>query len=179
MVATEAQCLTSGDFNRGFQSFIKTCVSTEDNARSFNIIRAQEIDDIFVNEQASASDLLTTFNGVKVLLNNSNVNRSTLDNLNNNLTEIQNKIEEVDSKIEVENQKFLTRVTDAPKKTDYLGNLQDVALGFFFFSLILLTIIITIIQYSKVEGSLKLALYTFIGMIVGIVVIFGLLKEVA
>jgi len=179
VVATEAKCLTSGSFNTNFKSFIRGCRSTNDNARTYNIITSGEIVDIFVNEQASANNLLISFTGLKALLNNSNVNISTLDNLKNNLNEIHNKIDEVESKIEVENQKFLTRVTDAPKKTDYFGNLQDIALGFFFFSLFLLTIILTIIQYSKQDGSLKLALYTFIGMIIGIIVIYGLLKEVA
>ena len=179
VVATEAKCLRSGSFNAGFNSFIQQCISPSDIGRSRNIIKADDIVTIFENEQAASLDLLTTFNGIEKLRDSSDVSQGTLNNLNTQLDNIKNKIDEIDSQIEVENQKFLTNVTTAPKKTSYLGNLQDIALGLFFFSLIIITIILSFIQYSKPEGSFKAAAYTFLGMVIAIVVIYGLLKEIA
>jgi gas vesicle protein len=179
VVATEARCLTSGSFNTGFQSFIQTCISSADTARSLHVINTDDIKTIFQNEQDTATDLITSFQGIQTILGTTNVNQSKLDDLTNTLDTINKKIEDTNSEIEVENQKFISSVTDAPKKSDYLGNLQDIALGLFFFSLFLITIILTVIQYARPGGSLKLAGYTLLGMLVAILVIYGLLKEIA
>jgi len=179
VVATEARCLTSGSFNTGFQSFIQTCISPTDIARSLKVINTDDIKDIFENEQAIATDQITTFQSIETLLGPTRLTVNRSEVLETNLIDINKEIEDTEAQIEVENQKFISTVTDAPKNSDYLGNLQDIALGLFFFSLFLITIILTVIQYARPGGSLKLAGYTLLGMMVAILVIYGLLKEIA
>jgi len=178
-----ASCLAGGSNYNTFNSFLSTCMSSSEASQSENLITTNDIKEVFNKEQAKANDLLTALNGVKDFGATTGTDSISLVSKSLNLDEkinlLQTEIDDTNLMIETANQIFLDKLTTAPKKSSVLANLQDVSLGIFFGSLILLTIIFTILQYSKTNGSLKTALITFIVMVVIIVIIFAILKEVA
>jgi len=158
-------------------------MSSSEASQSINLIKTDDIKELFNKEQAKANDLLMALNGVKDFGATTATDSIGLISKSLNLDEkiniIQDEIDETSLMIETSNQIFLDKMYTAPKKSNVLANLQDVSLGIFFGSLILLTIIFTILQYSKTDGSLKTSLITFLVMVVIIIIIFAILKEVA
>lgn len=164
-----------------FNTYINTCLSADEQSKANNLINPTKITEIFQKEQAIQTDLFTSLSGVQAL-NSSGlkiVPSVEIGSLNNKLAEINKEIKDNENKTEIQNQKFLQSITGAPKSTYLLANYQDVALMFFFGSIFLFTIVITIIQFMKKNGSLKSAVITFVSMIIAIIVTYGLLKEIA
>ena len=178
-----ASCLAGGSNYNSFNSFLSTCMSSSESSQSINLIKTDDIKELFNKEQAKATDLLTALNGVKDFAGTTGTDSISLAskslNIDEKINAVQTEIDDTNLMIETANQVFLDKITIAPKKSNVLANLQDVSLGIFFGSLILLTIIFTILQYSKADGSLKKSLITFLVMVVIIIIIFAILKEVA
>jgi hypothetical protein len=178
-----ASCLAGGSNYNTFTSFLSTCMDSSEFSQSVNLIKTDDIKELFNNEQAKANDLLTALNGVKDFGATTGTDSVGLVykslNLDEKINVLQAEIDDTTLMIETANQIFLDKIYTAPKKSSVLANLQDVSLGIFFGSLVLLTIIFTILQYAKTDGSLKKSLITFLVMIVIIVIIFANLKEVA
>ena len=183
VVLTNSQCTANGAFQQGFSQFITTCASSADQSAMNNIIKPNDITDIITHEKSMQDDLITSLTGIKDLRSLGGVNSSDLigkvNELNSQITKLEQQKADNESKTDVQNQIFLQTITDAPKKTSSLANLNDVALGIFFGSIFIFTIIITLVQATKVNGSLKLALYTLIGMIIMTIIVYALVKEVA
>jgi hypothetical protein len=178
---TNSACTAATLTTMPFQTYINTCLTADEQSQANNIISGNKITEMFTYQQAIQTDLLTSLNGVKAL-NNSGlkvVPSIELNKLNTRLADIRKEIKDNETQIEVQNQKFLQSITSAPKSSYLLANYQDVTLMFFFGSLILFTIVITIIQFTKKDGSVKGAVAVFLAMFFTIIVTYGLLKEVA
>ena len=164
-----------------FNTYITTCLSPDEQSKTNNLINPNTIKDIFQKEQAIQTDLITSLSGVQAL-NSSGlkvVPSIELNNLNAKLAAIDKETKDNEAQIEVQNQKFLQSITTAPKSSYLLANYQDVSLMFFFGSMVLFTIVVTIVQFSKKDGTVKGAVGIFFAMIVTIIVTYGLLKEIA
>jgi hypothetical protein len=178
---TNSACTAATLTTMSFPVYITTCLSTDEQSQANNILSGNAITEIFQKEQAIQTDLLTSLNGIKAL-NSSGlkvVPSIQLNNLNTKLADIRKEIKDTETQIEVQNQKFLQSITSAPKSSYLLANYQDATLMFFFGSLLLFTIVITIIQFSKKDGTVKGTVAVFLAMIVTIIITYGLLKEVA
>ncbi len=177
-----AQCISSGTLYNNFQSFMNQCITAEDSQAINNVLNPNDFKTIIDNERAKQDDLMASLQGIASRAGpNSGASDTvqTANNLQSQLAEINKKIQKNEREADAQNQIFLERVTDAPKKTNKLANLQDVTLGVFFISLLILTIVITIIQYAKKDGSFKRAGFTFLVMCLVILILYALLKEVA
>jgi predicted LPLAT superfamily acyltransferase len=164
-----------------FDTYITTCLTTTEQSRANNIIDSTKIREVFQKEQAIQTDLFTSLSGVQAL-NSSGlkvVPSIELNSLNSKLADINQQIKDNEAKTEVQNQKFLQSITSAPKSSYLLANYQDVALMFFFGSMVLFTIVMTFVQFSKKDGTVKGAAAAFLAMVVMIIVTYGLVKEVA
>ena len=164
-----------------FNTYITTCLTPAEQSRRNNIINPNTIRDIFQKEQAIQTDLFTSLSGVQAL-NSSGlkvVPSIELNNLNAKLQDINQQIKDNEAKSEIQNQKFLQSITTAPKSTYLLANYQDVALMFFFGSMVLFTLVITFVQFSKKDGTVKGTVAVFLAMVVTMIVTYGLLKEIA
>jgi len=183
VVLTNSQCTANGAFQTGFSQFITTCTSPADQSTMNNIIKSSDIINIITHEKAMQDDLITSLSGIRDLRSLGGVNSADLvgkvTELNSQIAKLEQQKADNESQTDVQNQIFLQTITDAPKKTSRLANLNDVALGVFFGSIFIFTIIITIVQATKVGGSLTIAFYTFIGMIVMTIIVYALVKEVA
>jgi hypothetical protein len=180
---TGASCTAATGFQQGFSQFISACASDPDKANRTNIINPSEIRDIITHEQAIQEDLLTSLRGIRDLKNLGGANTvgqtESAATITAQIAEIDKQIKDIDNQTEVQNQVFLQSITSAPKKTSRLANLNDISLGIFFGSIFIFIVVITVIQGTKINGSLKMALYTLIGGIVMTIVIYALVKEVA
>ena len=183
VVLTNSQCTANGAFQTGFSQFITTCASPADDSAMNNIIKPSDITEIITREKAIEQDLITSLTGIKDLRSLGGVSGADLvgkvSNLNSQIAKLEQEKADNENQTDVQNQIFLQTVADAPKKTSKLANLNDIALGIFFGSIFIFTIIITIVQATKVGGSLTIAFYTFIGMIVMTIIVYALVKEVA
>ena len=183
VLLSKAECTASGSFRTNFDNFINQCASQSDTSSINNIINPSDITELIENEKSIEDDLLTSLQGIKDLRTQGGVSTG---NLRNQITSLQSRIESIkaqikenEDKAEVQNQIFLQSVSSSPKKTSKLGNLNDLALGIFFTSIFIFIITITIVQITKINGSLTYGLYTFISMIIITLVIYALIKEVA
>jgi predicted DNA binding CopG/RHH family protein len=175
------QCTAATASGMSFQSYINTCLSTDEQSQANTLINPTTLSNIFDKEKAIQTDLITSLNGVKDL-NSSGlkiVPSIEIGSLNTKLANINKEIKDNENQTEVNNQKFLQSITTAPKSTYLLANYQDVSLMFFFGSMIVFTIVVTIVQFSKKDGSLKGAATLFMTMVVVMLVTYGLLKEIA
>jgi hypothetical protein len=175
------QCTAATITTMPFQSYINTCLSTDEQSQANTLINPITLSNIFDKEKAIQTDLITSLNGVQAL-NSSGlkiVPSIEISSLNTKLTNINKQIKDNENKTEIQNQKFLQSITTAPKSTYLLANYQDVSLMFFFGSMVLFTIVVTFVQFSKKDGSVKGAATLFITMVVAMIVTYGLLKEVA
>lgn len=183
VLLTNSQCTANGAFQQGFSQFITTCASPTDQSAMNNIIKPADIIDIITHEKSMQQDLQTSLTGIRDLRSIGGVNSGDLlgkvNDLNSQIKKMEQEKIDNENQTDVQNQIFLQTVTDAPKKTSSLANLNDVTLGVFFGSIFIFTIIITIVQATKVNGSLKLALYTLIGMIIMTIIVYALVKELA
>jgi hypothetical protein len=184
VVLTNSQCTgSSATFQQGFSQFITACASDPDKANMNNIINPSEINDIITREQAIQQDLLTSLTGIRDLKNLGGANAAgqatSAADIASKIADVDKEMREIDNKIEVQNQLFLQNITKAPKNTSRLANLNDISLGIFFGSIFILIIVLTVIQGTKINGSLKSALFTLIGGIIMAIVIYALVKELA
>ena len=183
VVLTNSQCTASGAFQQGFSQFITNCVSSDDLSAINNVIRPTDINDIITTEKSIQDDLLTSLQGIKDLRSLGGLNAadqvSSAADIASQIAGINKKIQDNENETEVQNQIFLQSVTNAPKKTSRLSNLNDISLGVFFGSIFILLIVLTVIQGTKINGSLTLAIYTLIGGIIVTIIIYALVKEVA
>jgi hypothetical protein len=183
VVLTNSQCTANGAFQTGFSQFITNCASPADDSAMNNIIKPSDITEIITREKAIEQDLLTSLTGIRDLRSLGGVNGADLvgkvTDLNSQIEKLEKEKSDNESKTDVQNQIFLQTVTDAPKKSTSLANLNDVALGIFFGSIFIFTIIINIVQATKVNGSITMGLYTLIGMIVVTIIVYALVKQVA
>jgi hypothetical protein len=178
---TKSECTAATLTTMAFQTYINTCLSADEQSQANNLISGPTLTNIFDKEKAIQTDLITSLNGVKAL-NSSGlkiVPSIEIGSLNTKLTNINKEIKDNENQTEVNNQKFLQSITTAPKSTYLLANYQDVSLMFFFGSMVIFTIVVTIVQFSKKDGSLKGAATLFMTMVVVMLVIYGLLKEIA
>ena len=183
VLTTNAQCTSGGAFQTNFSQFITQCASPADDSAIANIIRPDDIKEIIEKEKAIQQDLITSLTGLKDLKTLGGDSSGNLvqrrNNLEGQIAEIEAKIRDNTNKIDAQNQMFLQGITKAPKKTSSLANLNDVALFIFFGSFFVFTVVVTVIQGTKVNGSLKTAAYTLIGMFVIGIILYALIKEVA
>lgn len=183
VVLTNSQCTASGAFQQGFSQFISACASTADQTAMNNVISSSDINDIITHERAIQQDLLTSLTGLRDLKNLGGANAvgqvASAANIEEQIANINQKIQDNDNQIEIQNQIFLQSITKAPKNTSRLANLNDISLGIFFGSIFILIILLTVIQGTKVNGSLKMAIFTLLGGIVITIIIYALVKEVA
>ena len=188
--ATLAQCLATGDANIGFKSFVQECLSDQEIANTGNVISAEELKNLFINEQAQAASLIISLQGIADLHTQGGLTTDQLNSqnndLNNTVIDLQNQIAEVANDIEVANQSFLQKAVNEPKKSSFLGNLQDISLGAFFLSLIVLGVILAILQLLNPNnsianrfGGLLAAFYTLLASLIILIVVYALLLEVA
>ena len=185
-----AECLATGDANRGFKSFVQTCLSDQEIANTGNVISAEELKNLFIDEQAQSASLLVSLQGIADLRTQGGLTADQLTSQNHDLTntviDLQNQIAEVANKIEVANQTFLQKAVNEPKESSFLGNLQDISLGAFFLSLIVLGVILAILQLFNPNnsitnrfGGLLAAFYTLLASLIILIVVYALLLEVA
>ena len=183
VLTTNAQCTASGAFQTNFSQFITQCASPEDNSAVNNIIKPDDIREIITREKAIQQDLIVSLTGLKDLKSLGGDSAGDLigkkNNLEGQITEIDAKIKENTNKIEAQNQMFLQGITKSPKKTNSLANINDLALFIFFGSFFIFTVVVTVIQATKINGSLKNGAFTFIGMFVIGIILYALVKEVA
>ena len=183
VLLTNSQCTASGAFQIGFNDFIRTCASDSDRTARNNIINPDDIKEIIEQEKSIQDDLLTSLTGIRDLRNIGGVNSGDLigkvNELDSQIKKLEQQKTDNENQTDVQNQIFLQTVTDAPKKTSSLANLNDVALAIFFGSIFIFTVIISVVQATKVDGSLKLALYTIIGMVGVTIIVYALVKELA
>jgi hypothetical protein len=182
VLTTNSQCTASGAFQQQFSQFISTCASADDNSAINNIIKSDDIKGIIEDEQAVLGDLISSLTGLKDLRTPGSVSEDPVarrSSLEKQMTDIEAKIKENTNKIDAQNQMFLQGITSAPKKTNTLANFNDLSLFIFFGSFFVFTVVVTVIQGTKINGSLKTSAYTLIGMLVIGIVLYALIKEVA
>ena len=182
-----ATCLTNKET---FTQFVSQCLSEQDIARTSTVISGQDLKNIFTDQQAQAGSILVSLQGVSDLKGQAGITSLDLskekDDLDNTIKDLDDKIQDLENQIEVANQTFIGKVIDTPKSSQLLGNLQDISLGVFFLSLIVLGIILSIIQLlnphntvSNTYGGLLAAFYTLVVFLIIIIVIYALLIEIA
>lgn len=177
---SRAQCLATGTLGSSFQDFMRQCVTENTNIN--NVINKNDLTQLLDNEAAKQDDLITSLRGIKDRMGpNSGIQDtvSQIRTLESEIAKLNKQIQENQDSAETENQKFLEAITEAPKETSTLSNLNDVALFVFFISLVILAIVMTIIQYIRPDGSAKKAAFTFLTMSLFILIVYALTKEIA
>jgi len=182
-----ADCLTDKDT---FSQFVSQCLSDGDISRTGSVISNQDLKNLFIDQQAQAQSLLQSLQSISDLKNGAGLTSPDLDkqkkDLDKTIQELEDQIQKVDNQIEVANQTFIEKVIDTPTSSQVFGNLQDISLGVFFISLIVLGIILAILQLlnpqntvSNKYGGLLAAFYTLLTFGVIIIVVYALLIEIA
>jgi hypothetical protein len=178
-----ATCLTNKDT---FTQFVSQCLSDKDIVRTSTVIPGQDLKNLFIDQRAEASSLLQNLQSISDLKGQANLTSPDLNKqkneLDNTIQELTDKIQDVENQIEVANQTFIEKATNTPKSSQFLGNLQDISLGVFFLSLIILAIILAIIQFIKSNSlyeGLAAAFYTLAIFFIIIIVVYALLTEIA
>jgi len=183
-------CLPTGTAQIGFREFVSQCLNDGDKARTGNVISYEDLKNLFIDQQAQAQSLLQNLQAIFDLKNGANINLPDLGKqkkeLEKTIKVLEDQIQEVDNQIEVANQTFIEKVIDTPPSSQVFGNLQDISLGVFFISLIVLGIILAILQLlnpqntvSNKYGGLVAAFYTLLTFGVIIIVVYALLIEIA
>ena len=182
MLLDAPQCTKSSVLEQNFSLFISQCTSPADRSARQNLINPNDITEIIQKEKAIYDDLITSLRGINDLKGSGGSaagQTANVASINEQIEKVEQERKEIDTKTEVQNQIFLQSITKAPKKTSRLANLNDISLGIFFGSIFIFIVVVTVIQGTKINGSLTTALYTLIGGIVMAIVIYALVKEVA
>jgi hypothetical protein len=173
----------STSLNQSFQEFLKTCASPEDMSRMENLITFQSIKEIFEQERSNADDLIRSLQNLRTLKNTAKLKIEELatkhSGIDNDIEVLKEKIAFTEQQVDAANEQFMETITEAPTKSHSLANFQDLALGVFFTSLFILTILFTIVQWMRPDGGFMTALMTFGGMVLLSLIVYALLKEVA
>ncbi len=175
-------CTAAGALQLPFMEYVKQCTTSNDTARALNFLKFQEIKEQFEKERAQADSLLRSIQNIRSLKTSKKMrDQDTAEKnrqIDDEIQEAKEELANLTSQTDAANEQFMETVVDAPKESSRFANYQDLAIGSFFGSFLILTIILMIIQYMRPDGGGWTAVKTLGGMIVIGIIIFAILREI-
>jgi hypothetical protein len=166
-----------------YSTYIANCMNTADTVNMNNLITQTDFTELLTVQEALATDTLTKLRNINDNLDQGGANiesvNNTVKSISEEITNIENEIANKKNEIEAISQDFIESITTSPKEINTFGNIQDVALAAFFISFIILIFTLCLVQYSKPGGSLLIAFYTFLAMVILLMVIYAIIQQVA
>lgn len=178
---TDAKCTNNSIETTQFKSYINSCRTPEDLRRATTFIgnTIEKYVTLFDSYRSQFTDLMISADG----LNNSMGNADSINQQISGLQETKNKL-----KKEIEEYRVLSNNSDKTFLEDiYYGTpkkllaptVQDITLLIFWFSWLIMSIVLIIVRTVSEGGGWKSGLFSFVILLLVTVCIFAILQQVA
>ena len=177
----DAKCLPNSAETSQFQKYIQSCRTPEDLARATTFLgnTIEQYVTLFESYRSQFTDLMISADG----LSNSIGNDSSIDDQIKSLEEKKHKIKEkIESYRLVSNnadKTFLEDIYNGTPKDKLAPTLQDITLLLFWFSWLIMGIVLVIVRTVSEGGGLYSGLFAFVILLLVTLCVFAILIQVA
>jgi len=182
--STDATCLAGDASTTAFNQYMLKCrnnINKNDDANA-NTFLTETIDKykgIFETYRAQYTDLMTVTDNLKATVGNTSSLNDQISNLESQKIKIREEINKYRTLSGASDRMFLEDIYNGTPNMKIAPTLQDSVLLLFWFSWLLMSIVLVMVRWMSPDGSWKSALFVFVLLMLVTLCMFAIISYAA
>ena len=182
--STDATCLAGDASTTAFNAYMTKCrnnINKNDDANA-NTFLTETIDKykgIFETYRAQYTDLMTATDNLKSTVGNTSSLTDQINNLENQKNKLREEINKYRTQSGASDRMFLEDIYNGTPKMKTAPTLQDFVLLLFWFSWLLMSIVLVMVRWMSPDGIWKSALFVFVLLMLVSLCMFAIISYAA